>query len=54
MLGIIIDPLVLCILVWIVARDSADVNFAIMFFICLGVGLVGFLGIFIGPGRSSR
>src|SRR5215510_4118090 len=41
MLGLILNPLVLCLLVWIVARSTAEFDFGRMFFIALGVGLVG-------------
>ena len=39
MLGLILNPLVLCLLVWIVARSTAEFDFGRMFFIALGVGL---------------
>ncbi len=41
MIGLLLNPLVLCILVWIVARSTADIDFGKMFFIAVGVGLVG-------------
>jgi hypothetical protein len=50
MLGLLLNPLVLCVLVWIVARSTADISFVTMFFIALGVGIVGALLGFVLPG----
>lgn len=45
MLALILNPLVLCVLVWLVARGTAEIDFAKMFFIALGVGIVGALAV---------
>ncbi|MCI0684674.1 MAG: hypothetical protein L0Y71_21465 [Gemmataceae bacterium] len=51
MLGLFLNPLVLCVLVWLVARGTADIDFGKMFFIALGVGIVGTLAaMFLGGG----
>jgi hypothetical protein len=42
MIALLLNPLVLLVLVWLVARDSAEIDFGRMFFIALGVGLAGF------------
>jgi hypothetical protein len=54
MLSLFLNPLVLCILVWLVARGTADIEFAKMFFIALGVGIVGALAVnFFGGGYAA-
>jgi hypothetical protein len=41
MIALLLNPLVLCLLVWVVARSSAEFDFPRMFFIAVGVGLLG-------------
>jgi hypothetical protein len=41
MIALLLNPVVLCVLVWLVARGTADIDFVRMFFIALGVGLFG-------------
>jgi hypothetical protein len=43
MCGLVLNPAVLCLLVWIVARSTAEFDYGRMFFIALGVGLAGAL-----------
>src|SRR5262249_35123678 len=49
MISLVLNPVVLCFLVWLIARGTADIDFGRMFFIALGVGLVGaILGLLVG------
>ncbi len=49
MIALFLNPLVLCALLWLVARNSADFYFAQVFFLALGIGIAGaLLGIFLG------
>ena len=41
MIGLLLNPLVLCVLLWLVARGSADIEYGRVFFISLGVSIVG-------------
>ena len=41
MIGLVLNPVVLCALVWLVARGTSEFDFGRMFFIALGVGLAG-------------
>src|SRR5262245_30653284 len=41
MLALVLNPAVLCVLVWLVARGTAEAEFGKMFFIALAVGLIG-------------
>jgi hypothetical protein len=40
-IGLLLNPAILCLLVWIVAGSTADFYVARMFFIAVAVGLVG-------------
>lgn len=39
MLQLFLDPLILMALLWLVARDNADLEFSTLFFVALGIGL---------------
>src|SRR5260370_18018733 len=54
MIALLLNPVVLCVLVWLVARGTADIDFPMMFFIALGVGIVGAVaGMGVGGGSFS-
>jgi len=51
MLFLFLNPAILCVLVWLVARGSTDIEFGKMFFIALAVSIVGaVLGKLVGEG----
>jgi hypothetical protein len=39
--ALVLHPLVLCLLVWLVARSTAEIGFGRMFLIALVVGVIG-------------
>ena len=41
MLFLFLNPAILCVLVWLVARGSTDIEFGKMFFIALAVSISG-------------
>jgi len=46
-----LHPLVLCGLLWLIARHNAEFSFARVFFVALGIGLAGIVaGAALGPG----
>jgi hypothetical protein len=51
MLGLFLNAAVLCVLVWLVARGTADISFGRMFLIALGVGVANVVaGMIVGGG----
>lgn len=50
MLSLLLNPVVLCLLVWIVSRGTHEIEFGKMFFIALGVGILGAVLGFVLPG----
>ncbi|MBY0230075.1 MAG: hypothetical protein K2W96_12405 [Gemmataceae bacterium] len=41
MFSLLVDPAILCLLLWIVASREADIDYRTMFFIAICVGLAG-------------
>jgi hypothetical protein len=51
MLFLFLNPAILCVLVWLVARGSTDIEFGKMFFIALAVTIAGWvLSALVGGG----
>ena len=50
MIGIFVNPVILCVLLYLVARHNAEYDFGTVFFVSLGVTISGFFAVaLVGP-----
>ena len=49
MLGLLISPLIVMFLLWLLARNEAELSYYIIFFVVAGVSILAFLATFASP-----